>query len=119
MTKGRVTFYDHTTKIQLFDLTDESTYYLVYLLYKISTNIMRYIFSLDISLQVECVLGRGTLPVLVWSVFPSSLNKLLEQPVTAKKHWFVLVRSHRELSSDGISDDFTHSKSSLQKWVGL
>ena len=75
--------------------------------------------SFDISLQVEWVLGRGALPAHVWSVFPPSLDKLLEQPVTAKKHWFVLVRSHRELSSDGISDDFTHSKSSLQKWVGL
>ena len=75
--------------------------------------------SLDVSLQVEWVLGRGTLPAHVWLVFPPSLLNLLAQPITAKKHWFVLVRSHRELSGDGIDDDFTPSRSALRKWVGL
>ena len=75
--------------------------------------------SLDISLQVEWVLGKDDLPLHVRQTFPSSLENLLAQSLLGKKYWFMLVRAHREVVGNGIEDDFSPKKSQLRKWVGL
>ena len=65
------------------------------------------------------MLGKETLPWHVKKTFPASLTDLLAQSLMSKKHWFVLVRAHREVAGGGIQDDFSPHKSPLRKWVGL
>lgn len=73
---------------------------------------------LDISLKIEWILGKEELPAYVQIHFPHTLMDLMEQALPAKKHWFTLVRAHRETIGNGITDDFTSPKSQLRKWVG-
>ena len=75
--------------------------------------------SLDNSIKSEWKIGKDTLPKLVQNTFPRLLSDLLAQSLQKKKFWFVLVRKHRELKGNPISDEFTVPKSQLRKWVGL
>ena len=56
--------------------------------------------SLEVSLQVEWVLGNVNLPQHVRKSFPPSLEALMAQTLEGKKYWFALVRAHQELINE-------------------
>ena len=83
-------------------------------------DIMNGTLSLDRALRKEWDLGFEGFPDIVKVTIPSTITHILDGSVADRKGWFVLIRTARENCGDDIlEDEFSSSKSSLRKWVGL
>ena len=74
--------------------------------------------QLDFSISVEHHLGPFGLPSQFNPYFTTSLEELLNKPISAKIRWFCLIRRAREVREISIRDAF-QTNVILRQWVHL
>ena len=75
--------------------------------------------SLDRLIQAEWTKGTDNMPTGLKNTFTDSVENILQQPSKAKKEWFTLVRSYREVIGEGTDDEFGPAHKKMREWSGL